>query len=736
MPGTPSTQSGGGPQRAPLMRRESSQTSHSSRNNVASPGSGEHPLRGHAVKPAARHKGVILPRNHSSARNLQKLNRPAQAHHHAAEEGRRRQRSHEGDTEIRLPGSLDESRPPPMRRNMTAYQLPRNTSHSKLKKNLSHGQLTRLGSTKNLAGLTAKGPPSPGLKARKKRPKSEDFSHMEKDLHEQEVELARQRHERKGSGGKKVGFAVGSDEGDSEGEGLTEQMEGSGLQEDDWTDQSASASPYSTRQNTANNSRRTSMILDKPPDKAHSPLKAVTNQKEREESTYTESGLATESRPGLQQGEVLEQNGASESKPANGVEDDEEDEDEDDEEDADKDSEDEDEDEEEDDPPSPRSMPQVMKRGEVPAETSPPVPESAKVMQRSPLHAAKDHPSPATQRILSRGPSHNPAPALVSNVSAMDVAHSTQPSPAPSMRSSRSNIGEGSVEQDSGELVSRFLPSASHPSTGSGGNTAMNTPKTSNFHTPENESVLSSQQLDGSRSRLHLGAISPGSYSGSSGAATPSTARSRTELRMMNDKAMADREDQARLNPVIPAHVFDRRNETLKWQNVEDGPAANTAPMTPDLFQGRFKAINTELKVVQRFRDPIAESMARLKHQQGARFAQLRGHKPASQAQQTPSAQMAINRSASQRAKGKQPQSSNLSTSASPPKYSTSPAKPALAGSKSTTQLPRKAEARRGRVTFSETPPEVGEAAERDAGMGADAVARAMWGALYASTEG
>ena len=62
-----------------------------------------------------------------------------------------------------------------------------------------------------------------------------------------------------------MGFAVGSS-GDDEADD-TPAMEGSGLQEDEWTEESASASPYSTRQNTANNSRRTSVVHDKPPDR-------------------------------------------------------------------------------------------------------------------------------------------------------------------------------------------------------------------------------------------------------------------------------------------------------------------------------------------------------------------------------------------------------------------------------------------------------------------------------------
>jgi hypothetical protein len=682
------------------MRRESSQQSHNSK----SPGSvGEQqPLR-HTVKPA-RHTKIVLPRNHGSARNLQKLQRQTQQAQHAAEDGRpknSRQRSYDGDNEIRLPGSLDESRPAPMKRNMTAYQLPRNTSHTKLKKNLSHGQLTRLGSGKNLAALNAKAPLSPGLKGRKKRPKSADFGKTEKDLHEQEIELAQQIQERKQSGGKRVGFAVGS-EGDSDADDVP-QMEGSGLQEDEWTDQSASASPFSTRQNTANNSRRASMILDKPPDKPTSHRAHLTagdgQLRQVSQEATSESKFASEQlKPIGQNGEV---EGESEDEDA-------------------------------DEPPSPRSTPQVKKRGNGQLTPSPHSSSHSHAAQRSPLHAAKDMPNyPGTHRILSRTP-QNPAPALVSNVSALDVNHSNSASPAPSLRSSKSNLGELDDE-----LVSRFIPSTSHPSTGSGGNTTVNTPGTTpkdgNLQTPENDSSLN--KIPRSKTKVQFGPnpapISPDStISGSSGAATPAVTRSRTELRMLTDKALAEREDAARFNPVIPPHVFDRNNVSLKsYTNLEslggDG-RGGLDPQTglclrPELFQGRFKAINTELKVVQRFRDPIAESIERLKKSQGSKFTELRRKKP------TPSEESALPRMPVNKSTPNLPkQGSRLSTSASPPK-SASPAKSALANS---TQMKR-GSSQRGRVTFSQEPEkqEV-ERQTHEPQAGPDAIAKLYWDSL------
>lgn len=704
------------------MRRQSSQSSQTSKHGgVASPGSnGDLPLR-HPVK-AARRTKIVIPRNHSSARDLAKLARQAQNHHRSGEDdttaaaGRRhpRQRSHEGDTEIRLPGSLDEPKAQPMRRNMTAYQLPRNSSHTKLKKNLSHGQLSRIGSGKNLVGLNSnekasRGPPSPGFKNRSKRPKSADMGVVVKDMQEQAEEEADAVAAREKEGTKKVGFAVGSS-GDSEEE--APKMEGSGLQEDEWTDQSASASPYSTRQNTANNSRRASMTLDKPPDKRIVPegLKG----KGVEALHHTPSHLASEVKAETNEDEDEDEDEAEESDS-----------------------------EGENEPPSPRSQPHmhVKKREEVKTEEVPQQEAHPISQTRSPLHAAKEHVNPATRYLLGRRPS-----AAHVQLSVHENEGSAQASPAPSMRSSRSNIGDGANDADQEELVSRFIPSASHPSTGSISGTAVNTPKTGSFHTPEHESTLTSQKLNTpTTSSIHLPTpTSPGStLSGSSGATTPAMSRSRVEMRLMNEKAIAELEDAAARHPAIPAHVYDRRNESLKTfldakrvQQADAGGSKEPNPnfnLGPELFQGRFKAVNIELKVVQRFRDPIAESVRRLERCRGvAGFAQLRGQRAGpSKAAAPGAARMPISRSAVALNRGP----SKLSTSSSPPKAGT-PAKSAISSAKSAANLSsRTAESRRGNVRFSQTPPEMHEVEDGEGEGGkaeADSIAKALWESVMA----
>ena len=745
-PGVASSGGNGHAIRPPLMKRQSSQSSHSSsRPGLASPAASEQHLQHHAaarVKPRNHHGAkVVLPRNHSSARNLAKMNKQAQGHV-AFDDGRRhaRQRSHEGDTEIRLPGSLDESvqSRPAMKRNLTAYQLPRTQSQSqvKLKKNLSHGQLSRLGvggSSRNLAGMGTRAPASPGLKGKSKRPKSAEITPAE----------YRALQERKGSGqrakppARKVGFAVGSsdesggyDDDDDEVGMKQLDMEGSGLQEDEWTEESASASPYSTRQNTANNSRRTSMN---------------TGAKERSISAATPSDLlAAKVSEGVQRRksemEQVEQR-AHEDDQSSDVE-----------------------------PASPRTttrtrgppasppvvkqqpqasqdLPQTShqppvtsapvqdniqqaprtsihdyaskdsKEATPPTQILPPAPQQQQPLPkeapqlsfappiyqqdtargttqlethatapppRSPLHQGvqqpkKEYANPAAKRVTSQ--IHLPSPAAVTNVSTLDSfhnkenLHSNASSQTPSLRSSTSNLrasdSTADAEREDDELVSRFVPSTSHPSLGSGANTALNTPKQgSGFHTPE-EHQHGMPRDSRTGVNFQLGPTSPGStISNSSGHTTPAMGRSRTELRLLQEKALADMENRAEsaAKPVLPGHVYDRRNESLKsfMSNTEQ---ASGLSMGPQIFQGRFRAVNTELRVVQKFRDPIGEAITRLRGCKGSKL-----NRPSSSASVTgpglTRASTGLNMSKSAVNLPSQRTSGALSKSASPPKIS------------------------------------------------------------------
>lgn len=663
---------------------------------MASPGSvGDGLAQRHHVKP--RHAKIVLPRNHSaSGRNLAKLARQAQL----ADDGRRhtRQRSHEGDTEIRLPGSLDESRPPPMRRNMTATQLPRNTSHAKLKKNLSHGQLSRLTSGKNLLGMASTGhkaPPSPGLKGKSKRVKSVDLALLQRDRSEEAAE-----ERRKDSSKRAVGFAVGS--GDESSDTDEPQMEGSGLQEDEWTEESASVSPYSTRQNTANNSRRAS-VTDRPPDRkpsVSSPLKEQPASS-TEEAEAPQEHILPDRLPTIHSvsHDAKKDNMPSDfSEAAN-----------------------------KDDGAS--NFNQVKE----------PIPQ-IRTAQRSPLHLAKEMPNPAARHLLTKAHHQLPAPALISNVSALDDSHSSRNSPAASMRSSRSNIAEASGEhEDPDELISQFVRGTSDPSPGSGGNTVSSTPKYGGLHTPvERENSLGLHR-DGQPASFQLGLASPGSTisAGSSGVATPATAQSRTELRMAQEKAMAEAESAGLRQPTLPVYKYDRRNETLKtylasWQGSSNeqknaltahyGSGRSTA-----IFQGRFRAVNTELRVVQKYRDPVGESIARLKACKGVKWP--RNTKSSTQRHSTAS----LPTSRSSTTLPLRP-STALSKSSSPPP-NPSPLKRALStaqqpaqqqGQSAHVQLSGGSERQKQRreVSFAQAPPETREFEQE---LAPDIIARQLW---------
>ncbi|KAH9810763.1 auxin-activated signaling pathway [Teratosphaeria destructans] len=751
----------GGSSRPPLMKRHSSSTGQSSQHGgasrliIASPGSAsvgdDRPLRqAHAVGGGRRgHARIQLSRNHSSGRNLNKLGQRAPHPHphphpggHYGDNGRRhsRQRSHEGDTEIRLPGSLDESRPA-IRRNLTAYELPRNVSRTKLKKNLSHGQLTRLNpSSKNLAGMTGashRAPLSPGLKGKSKRPKSAD---MEKDSHEQEVAPPpppQQQHQQRRSSQqqKKVGFAVGSAGDNSDAEAVPD-MEGSGLQEDEWTDQSNSASPYSTRQNTANNSRRTSVISPDMP-LAHPPPSA------------TQQSQITEARPLPRPVSHTPQVPPDpEITPTQS-------------EDADDDTE---EDEESPNTMAKRAEAYAQKQRQHRRASNPPTqaplqeqqPVSAKVRDSLP---AKEHPNPVAKRLTSN---QLPAPALISSVSTFDDKHNSTrgPSDTPIGASQAHLAGTDGAADDGDELVSRFMPSTSHPqnSTGSCASTAFNTPKQGSYQTPEEDSALHRARSAPFQVPSGPGPVSPVStISGSSGAATPALGRSRIELKMMHDKALADREEAAERRPLVPHHIYDRRNETLKsYLNLAHmgggyqtprvpghaTPTIANLSLGPEIFQGRFKAVNTELRVVQKFRDPIAEAVARLQKCRGTKLAggpQRSAGAGQKQAAALKPSKSAVSLPAPAARSGSSREPSKLSTSTSPPKNpivgsmakSDSPSKSTIAGRRQGEEQRR--HPKRG-VSFAGAPPSSrpqtrDEERDEDA-PDPDRIARMMWESL------
>lgn len=126
---------------------------------------------------------------------------------------------------------------PNMKRNNTSLHLPRNHSHSALKKNHSSGQLARLNSSKAVShGRTTSQNQRPDLRRAHTQPYKRSKSPAPK--------------------ASTVQFDVGDDDDEDDDGG---QMEGV---DDQWTEESASASPNTTRDNTRSNTRQNSVVLD------------------------------------------------------------------------------------------------------------------------------------------------------------------------------------------------------------------------------------------------------------------------------------------------------------------------------------------------------------------------------------------------------------------------------------------------------------------------------------------
>lgn len=597
------------PHRPTPMKRHSSTSSHNSHTTPRSPHA-DHPLRA-AHMPGKRHARVVLPRNHSSGRNLQKLGR-AQAQL-PEEDGRKHQRVRSGETEIRLPGSLgreeEDSAVPggALRRNMTEARLPRNSSHTKLRKNHSHGALTRLGSTQ-LKGSRLNDrtpPPSPGLKGKNKRPKSADLTPQEQDQANAEAlkppaPLAR-----------KVGFAVGSATDNDEED--VPHMEGSGLEEGEWTEASNSASPYSTRNNTAQNSRSNSVLLEKPPDtQSHADIYTPRNEDVEEESP--QSSLEDVSQPKEQDMLNQQEPAVEQSKPA-----------------VEAPTKEASEEPSTDDSRSTLETPAEHRPSDVTSEdTQSNHSQSTLGKQRTPESISR--------RLLSR--SSNGAPPMVSSVSALDTNHSTDASPTRWSRPIPQGHfnGDGAAEVDEQleetEIISKFIneskPTGSYDSgsqTQSGSIT--NTPQTSFQQPAEDEVEDADRGIYGNISKsqpnlAHVGPTSPGStLSGhSSGAVTPAMRPSRTEMKLMLERGKSHLEAMAEQQPIIPAHVYDRRNVSLKsyFTQTQTGLSHGGGAIDRSLFTGRFKAVEREYQVARKFRNPLQESYARLEKMKGSRL--------------------------------------------------------------------------------------------------------------------
>lgn len=177
------------------------------------------------------------PRNPSFHRGLSKVNpnnrTPAQA---KEEDVTEHTEHHKRSLSSGATPDANSTRPT-MKRTNTVAHMPRNTSHTALKKNLSHGKLAALGGVKH--GHATKHSKHDG------KPEPQRRDSASKKSKQKSAPPPESKHP-------SVHFDVGDEDEEDEMEGV----------DDGWTEESASASPNTTRDNTRNNTRQNSVILD------------------------------------------------------------------------------------------------------------------------------------------------------------------------------------------------------------------------------------------------------------------------------------------------------------------------------------------------------------------------------------------------------------------------------------------------------------------------------------------
>lgn len=213
------------------------------------------------------------PRNTSLGKGLNRLTKLTAAHE--AKEGdsaaaaKRHRRVHSGDSTL-----SNSPRPASIKRNASAVMVSRNTSHTTLKKNYSHGQLSRNTSHKSL------------LKANKPDPAPLKRAHPDKSKTPSNPPQ------------NTVRFDIGDEED----------------QDDNWTEESASQSPTTTRSNT----RQNSVVLE--PGRVTHPTmtnEAPDRQAVEARGDKVSKPPSSQSRPQPERSESIRQiNGASSYQPS------------------------------------------------------------------------------------------------------------------------------------------------------------------------------------------------------------------------------------------------------------------------------------------------------------------------------------------------------------------------------------------------------------------------------------
>ncbi|THZ49007.1 hypothetical protein D6C90_03579 [Aureobasidium pullulans] len=226
------------PRRPPLGHRNSSTSSHLSHSPGDSTTKGHHkPAHHKPQRHVVSHHNRMGSRNPSFHRTLSKIKITQHDTNKQDDDEpptpRAKQQASVASQSTLVPPSPAR---PSMKRNNTSVHLPRNHSHAGLKKNLSSGQLSRVGGGKTTShGRTASQQQRPDIRRAHTQPYKRSKSPAPK--------------------ASRVQFDVGDDDDDDDGE----EMEGV---DDQWTEESASASPNTTRDNTRNNTRQNSVVLD------------------------------------------------------------------------------------------------------------------------------------------------------------------------------------------------------------------------------------------------------------------------------------------------------------------------------------------------------------------------------------------------------------------------------------------------------------------------------------------
>ncbi|CAD0083574.1 unnamed protein product [Aureobasidium vineae] len=518
------------PRRPPLGHRHSSTSSHVSQSPSDSTTKAHHKSAHHKPqRHVVSHHNRMGSRNPSFHRSLSKIKiQQHDSRQHDDDEPptpKAKQQASVASQSTLVPPSPAR---PNMKRNNTSVHLPRNHSHAGLKKNLSSGQLSRLTAAKTTAhGRTTSQHQRPDIRRAHTQPYKRSKSPAPK--------------------ASQVAFDVGDDDDDDD-DG--EEMEGV---DDQWTEESASASPNTTRDNTRNNTRQNSVVLDPK-------LNPYARQLAEEEAAADSSGSDTVG-------------SRSPPKPSK----------------------------------APVSLTIRTKDFAAPQATPTSAPQQQLQQKQPPTSSynaqvAQQHMPDAdaiARRLLERNSALNAAPPRVSSVSAL-----ANPSPADPKSLLSLNAGQSVTGGSNTPLVSRFISN-------DGINSKDGTPADQSdfLQGPKGHSrTISQAQTRKEQSDLYRNQSTPNFASqkqpptpSGSGAVTPDPAlnQSRTQQKLWLQRGLSNIE--ASSQPHLPGLLPTGRAQAMR---------------TPHAGK-QFEFVDKEWAVVRRFQNPLDAGLERLRKMNG-----------------------------------------------------------------------------------------------------------------------